>query len=392
MGYGAAMLFQKPDHDTLYDALIRRDPAHDGLHFVCVTSTRVFCRLTCSARKPKSENCIFEDTIAACLGAGFRPCKRCRPTLHHGGNDPLVAGLVEALEADPCRRWSEQDVIARGHDPSTVRRAFNRRFGMSFLEMARLRRLGSGADTLSGGESVIEAQLDAGYESGSGFRAAITRLFGTAPAGLRGQALLKADFLETPIGTMVAIADDHALHLLEFTDRPSLSSEIARLQARQKLGVMLGKIRVIEQVRDEIDRYFSGQGTDFTVRLAGHGSAFERDVWQALRDIPAGETRSYSGIAADLGRESAVRAVARANGANQIAIIIPCHRVIGADGGLTGYGGGLWRKRWLLEHERRMVLSLPSTGAISVDTSASHRRHMQSLTTPEAMPSGQIKD
>jgi AraC family transcriptional regulator of adaptative response/methylated-DNA-[protein]-cysteine methyltransferase len=386
------MLFEKPDHDTLYDALIRRDPAHEGLHFVCVTSTQVFCRLTCSARKPKSENCIFEDSIAACLSAGFRPCKRCRPMLHHGGADPVVTGLVEALEADPGRRWSEQDVIARGHDPSTVRRAFNRRFGMSFLEMARLRRLGSGADSLSGGERVIEAQLDAGYGSGSGFRAAITRLFGTAPAALRGQALLKADFLETPIGIMVAISDDHALHLLEFADRPALSSEIMRLQARQKQGVMLGKTHIIEQVRDEIAGYFDGQGTGFTVRLAGHGSTFERDVWRALRSIPAGETRSYSRIASDLGRESAVRAVARANGANQIAIIIPCHRVIGADGSLTGYGGGLWRKRWLLEHERRMALPPPSADAGLAETSASHRRSIPARLVPEAGRSGQTMD
>ncbi len=376
------MLFEKPNHDTPYDALIRRDPAHDGLHFVCVTSTGVFCRLTCSARKPKSENCIFEDTIAACLNAGFRPCKRCRPTLHHGGTEPVVSDLIEALEADPGRRWSEQDVIARGHDPSTVRRAFNRRFGMSFLEMARLRRLGSGANSLAGGESVIEAQLDAGYGSGSGFRAAITRLFGTAPAGLRGQALLKADFLETSIGTMVAIADDHALHLLEFIDRPALSSEIKRLQVRHKQCVMLGKTRIIEQAKDEIARYFDGQSTGFAVRLAGHGSAFEREVWQALQAIAVGESRSYATIAADLGRQSAVRAVAHANGANQIAVIIPCHRVIGADGSLTGYGGGLWRKRWLLEHERRMALSSPSAQALPAGTSALQRRSMPPLTMP----------
>jgi AraC family transcriptional regulator of adaptative response/methylated-DNA-[protein]-cysteine methyltransferase len=351
------MLFSRPDHDTLYAALIRRDPAHDGLHFVCVTSTRVFCRLTCSARKPKSENCIFEETIAACLNAGFRPCKRCRPLLHLGRSDPLVSALVEALEANPARRWSEQDVIACGHDPSTVRRAFNRRFGMSFLEMARLRRLGHGADTLSGGESVIEAQLDAGYESGSGFRAAITKLFGTAPASLRGQEMLKADFLETPIGTMLAIGDEHALHLLEFVDRPALASEVKRLQTRHGQGVMLGRNRITDQTKDEIGRYFVGQSPVFSIRLADHGSAFERDVWRRLQTIPIGDTLSYSALAADLGRASAVRAVARANGTNQIAVIIPCHRVIGADGSLTGYGGGLWRKRWLLEHERRMALS-----------------------------------
>ncbi len=199
--------------------------------------------------------------------------------------------------------------------------------------------------------------------AGSGFRAAITKLFGTAPAALRGQELLKADFLETPIGTMLAIGDDHALHLLEFIDRPALASEIKRLQARQRQGVMLGKNRITDQTKDEIARYFEGRDHGFSIRLAGHGTVFERDVWRRLQAIPIGETRSYSALAAELGRDSAVRAVARANGTNQIAIIIPCHRVIGADGSLTGYGGGLWRKRWLIEHERRMALAIPATAA-----------------------------
>lgn len=110
-----------------------------------------------------------------------------------------------------------------------------------------------------------------------------------------------------------------------------------------------------EQIADELEDYFSGIPGGFKVRIAGHGTPFERQVWQALRAIPEGEIQSYSQLAASLGRASAVRAVARANGANQIAIVIPCHRVIGADGNLTGYGGGLWRKRWLLNHERRMA-------------------------------------
>ncbi|MGV1831518.1 trifunctional transcriptional activator/DNA repair protein Ada/methylated-DNA--[protein]-cysteine S-methyltransferase [Agrobacterium vitis] len=353
------MLFKQPSDDTLYAALVAKDASYDGFAYVCVTSTRIFCRFTCTARKPKPENCRFTETIAACLEGGFRPCKRCRPLLAYGHADPLVKALLDRLDVDPGRRWQEADVVALGHDPSTVRRAFKRRFGVSFIEMARLRRISLGTEVLAAGEAVIEAQMEAGYESGSGFRAAITQLLGNSPARMKDLDLLKADWIDTPIGPMLAIADDHALHLLEFADRPALPTELNRLKARQGCGVTIGRTAVTEQIAAELARYFSGDpngvGTrGFETRLAGHGTPFERDVWQALRQIPMGETCSYSKLATSLDRPSAVRAVARANGANQIAIVIPCHRVIGADGSLTGYGGGLWRKQWLLNHERRL--------------------------------------
>ncbi|MBB4954414.1 AraC family transcriptional regulator of adaptative response/methylated-DNA-[protein]-cysteine methyltransferase [Agrobacterium vitis] len=331
------------------------DASFDGFAYVCVTSTRIFCRFTCTARKPKQENCRFEDTIAACLESGYRPCKRCRPMLAYGAQEPLAKTLLEQLDADPLRRWSERDLEALGHDPSTVRRLFKRRFGMSFLEIARLRRASHAADALTAGETVIDAQLDAGYDSGSGFRAAITQLFGTAPARLKNQDLLKADWIETPIGPMLAVVDEHALHLLEFADRPALPAELQRLKARNSGGIALGRTSVTDHITQELDGYFQGDNQGFTIRLAGHGTEFEREVWQALRTIPMGETHSYSQVAASLGRASAVHAVARANGANQIAIVVPCHRVIGADGSLTGYGGGLWRKQWLLKHERKTI-------------------------------------
>ncbi|TWD57269.1 DNA-O6-methylguanine--protein-cysteine S-methyltransferase /transcriptional regulator Ada [Agrobacterium vitis] len=347
------MLFKRPTHDHLYSALVAKDASFDGFTYVCVTSTRIFCRFSCTARKPKQENCRFEDTIAACLEGGFRPCKRCRPLLSYGAQEPVAKALLEQLEADPFRRWSERDIVRLGHDPSTVRRVFKRRFGMSFLEIARLRRASIGADTLMSGDSVIDAQLDAGYESGSGFRAAINQLFGAPPAKLKDASLLKADWLETPIGPMLAVVDDHALHLLEFADRPALPNELNRLKTKNRAGIALGSNAVTEQIAKELDGYFKDATTPFKTRLANHGTAFEREVWHALRLIPPGETHSYSQVAATLNRGSAVRAVARANGANQIAIVIPCHRVIGADGTLTGYGGGLWRKQWLLKHERR---------------------------------------
>jgi AraC family transcriptional regulator, regulatory protein of adaptative response / methylated-DNA-[protein]-cysteine methyltransferase len=156
---------------------------------------------------------------------------------------------------------------------------------------------------------------------------------------------------------MLAIADDAGTHLLEFADRKALPGEIARL--RERVGpICFGHSKMLEALAGEVERYFSGRLISFDVPVAQRGSAFEAGVWDALRRIPLGETRSYGAIARAIGRPEAARAVARANGANQVAIIVPCHRVIGADGSLTGYGGKIWRKQWLLEHERRTTAAL----------------------------------
>ncbi len=344
------MLFQRPSDDTLYQALIDRDASYDGRAFVGVTSTGVFCRLTCPARKPKPENCRFHETAAACLEAGFRPCKRCRPLQH--GMEPLVSDLVDRLNAEPGRRWSESDVAALGHDPSTVRRAFKRQLGVTFLELARLRRLQEGFTALEHGESVIEAQLTANYQSASGFRSAMAKLLGLAPGGFSDDAPLRAAPINTPLGPMVAVCDVHSLHLLEFIDRKALPSELKRLVTDTPGGLGCGRFTPHDQIEAELTRYFSGDTVTFRTPLTLHGGPFARKVWTALRQIPSGETRSYGGLAKALGCPTAARAVARANGQNQIAIVIPCHRVIGADGSLTGYGGGLHRKRALIALER----------------------------------------
>jgi AraC family transcriptional regulator, regulatory protein of adaptative response / methylated-DNA-[protein]-cysteine methyltransferase len=158
--------------------------------------------------------------------------------------------------------------------------------------------------------------------------------------------------LETPLGDMLAVSDDQGLHLFEFHDRTALPTEMRRIVAR--LGpVTDGATAISAQLRRELDEYFAGTRRDFDVPIAQRGSPFTMDVWRALCGIPCGETRSYGQVAAHIGRPSAVRAVARANGANTVAILVPCHRVIGSDGSLTGYGGKLWRKRWLLDHEQR---------------------------------------
>ena len=346
------MLLDLPNDDALYQALIARDPSFEGLAWVGVSSTGVFCRLTCPARKPRRENSRFFATVAACLDAGFRPCKRCRPLASTGEADPMVRSLLDELEQDPSRRWSEEDVVSRGLDPSTVRRTFKRHFDITFIEMARLRRVRNGASKLSEGASVLDAQFDAGFESGSGFRAAFARILGRPPSELKNGSGLNAHWLETPLGAMIAVADARALYLLEFFDRKGLPNELKRLQAKRG-AIGIGCYAATEQIEAELCDYFSGRFTGFETPVAQLGSDFTRSVWNALRDIPLGETRSYGDIAKLVGRPSASRAVARANGANPIAIVIPCHRVIGADGSLTGYGGGRWRKQWLIDHERK---------------------------------------
>ncbi len=348
----APMLFQRPDHDTLYAALLARDPAYDGRAYVGVSSTGIFCRLTCPARKPKSENCHFFETVAACIDAGFRPCKRCHPLAPMATADPVIGALLQALDKAPARRWYEEDIRRMGFDPSTVRRSFKRQFGITFLDMARQRRLAEGFSTLSDGGRVIDAQLDAGFASASAFREAFARLLGQPPGRFRDDALLKADWIDTPLGPMIAVSDARALHLLEFSDRKALPAELRRLRQDARGDIGIGRSAPTEQVRAELARFFAGENARFTVPLAQHGSAFTRAVWAILRDIPAGETRTYSQIAGQMGRPSATRAVARANGANPLALVVPCHRVIGADGSLTGYGGGLWRKQRLIELER----------------------------------------
>lgn len=348
------MLFALPSDDALYDALVARDDRYDGQAFVCVASTGIFCRLTCPARKPLRENCRFFGTVGECIEAGFRACKRCHPVQAAAGSDPTVAALLRLLDEKPQYRWSEPDLVAMGYDLSTVRRAFKRHFGMTFLEMARQRRLREGFETLQLGGSVMSAQLDASFESPSAFRMAFARLLGCAPGDLKADAMMRATWIPTPLGDMIAISSPSHLHLLEFVDRKGLPAELKKLLAATPGGLGIGRFEPAEQAAVELDDYFAARSARFETPLAFHGTDFFQKVWRALQTIPAGETRSYGDIARQIGQPTAVRAVARANGSNQIALMIPCHRVIGADGSLTGYAGGLWRKQKLIEIERQL--------------------------------------
>ncbi len=352
------MLFELPNPEELYQALLDRNEVYDGRAYVCVKTTGIFCRLTCSARDPKFENCQFFETVAECLNAGYRPCKRCKPLAPSALADENITVLLREMERCPGKRWRESDVVKLGLDPSSVRRSFKRQYGVTFLEMTRQSRIKEGFELLSEGSRVIDAQVGAGFESASAFRSAFAKLLGTTPAGFSSDAGLQASWFDTPLGAMIAVSDQRQLHLLEFSDRKALPAELKRLcrslsqtNADTAFAVGFGKPPPVQQVEAELNDFYNLRSDVFKVPLAMHGTAFTQSVWRELQTIPAGHTRSYSDVARAVGRPAAVRAVARANGANQIAIVIPCHRVIGADGSLTGYGGGLWRKQKLIELE-----------------------------------------
>lgn len=336
-----------------YEALLKKNGDYEGVFFVGVKTTGVFCRPTCPARKPKFENCEFHRTAEEALLASFRPCRRCQPLSHPNQVSELVRTLVDAVEADPSKRWKESDFESLLVDVSTARRQFKKRFGMTFVEYARARRMGIAMKQIRKGDAVIDAQLNTGYESSSGFRDAFAKIMGASPTQFElHHKVLKASWLDTKLGPMIAISDDDALYLLEFVHRRGLEREIERLRLRVKAVIIPGMTDPIMSIESEIKAYFEGTLKKFQTPLHLLGSPFQKLVWEELMRIPYGETRTYAAEAQAIGKEAAFRAVANANGANQLAIIIPCHRIINSNGDLGGYGGGIARKQWLIEHEK----------------------------------------
>jgi AraC family transcriptional regulator of adaptative response/methylated-DNA-[protein]-cysteine methyltransferase len=328
-----------------------RDASYDGVFFLGVRTTGIFCRPSCPARKPLAKNVVFYGSVKDALFAGFRPCKRCRPLEVPGAHPGWVAGLIARLEREPERRVRDQDLRAAGVEPGRARRYFQRRYGMTFHAFARGYRLRRAFQQLRRGADLDEVAMSHGFESHSGFRDAFGRLLGHPPGRSRSEDCVTVTWLESPVGPLVAGATDRGVCLLEFSDRRMLEAQLDGVQRR--LGAVLpGSHPLLDQLQGELQEYFAGSRREFTVPLEYPGTPFQVKVWDALRRIPYGETRSYEQLAWAVGVPGAQRAVGHANGQNRVAIVIPCHRVVNKDGKLGGYGGGLWRKQLLLDLER----------------------------------------
>ncbi|MBJ7450290.1 MAG: methylated-DNA--[protein]-cysteine S-methyltransferase, partial [Parachlamydiales bacterium] len=194
------------------------------------------------------------------------------------------------------------------------------------------------------------------YESGSGFKDAFTKILGEAPIRTKYCNLLKSAWIDSKLGPVLAISDDKFLYLLEFVERRGLESEIERLRIKMRSNIIPGRTDPIDFIEKELRLYFDGKLQDFKTPIKVMGSAFQQTVWNELQKIPYGQTRSYADIAKSIGRPTAFRAVAQANGTNQLAIIIPCHRVINSNGGLGGYAGKIVRKKWMLDFEKTNLI------------------------------------
>jgi AraC family transcriptional regulator of adaptative response/methylated-DNA-[protein]-cysteine methyltransferase len=274
-------------------------------------------------------------TVRDALFSGFRPCPRCRPMAPSAGAPAWASALLAAVEAEPSRPWKAADLQALGLAPEAVRRWFLKAYGLTFAGWCRALRLGGAFTQL----------LQDGAEP-------LSRDFGVPLGGKPASCVLAMTSIPTPLGPMVAAAGDQGLCFLEFADRRMLQAQLRTLARRLKADFAPGDHPHLHLLRRELEAYFAGALRTFTVPLHTPGTPFQEALWHELRHIPCGTTTTYEALAERLGRPTAVRAVGHANGLNRICILVPCHRVLDKDGGLCGYGGGLWRKRLLLGLER----------------------------------------
>lgn len=335
-------------------AYLAGDASYNGLFYLGVRTTGIFCRPNCPARKPLPKNVEYFATPRAALVAGYRACKRCRPLEADAAPD-WAAELLGQLEKDPAVRITESDLKSRGVDPATVRRYFLRAYGMTFQAFARAQRLAGAFTRIREGESVDQAVFNSGFDSHSGFRDAFARIFGDTPGNARDGDCVFLSWVQSPLGPLVAGATVEGICLLEFSDRRMLEAQFATIRKLFTVPVLPGSNQHLEQLKSELARYFAGELTSFSVPLVYPGTDFQHQVWSRLLEIPYGRTCSYEDLAVAVGNPKGVRAVGRANGMNRIAIVIPCHRVVNKDGQLGGYGGGLRRKQFLLDLERRQA-------------------------------------
>jgi len=335
--------------DQAWAAILARDPSADAELVYAVTTTGVFCRPTCPSRRPDRTNVRFFPDASAAARAGFRPCRRCRPQERHA-DAALIERLTAALHRDQPVSLAQLARIV-GRSPFTVERVFRRVLGLTPAQYQRQRRAASFRRELSTGAArIIDAIYDAGY-SGPGRAYEDTQL-GMAPGSYRAgapHARIGYAIGDSPLGRVLIAATDRGLCSVILADTDHrLTTELrkqfplADLSANPELASMLGQ--VLSQ--------FTEHPAALDLPLDLRATAFQMRVWEALRRIPRGETRSYAELARSLGQPTAVRAVARACATNPVAVVIPCHRVIGSNGNPTGYRWGVERKEKLLKLEK----------------------------------------
>lgn len=341
--------------DAKWAAVVARDKQADGEFFYSVRTTGVFCRPSCGARLARRENVTFHADIAAAERAGFRPCKRCKPD--QGGLDARHAALITAA----CRRIETAEVPPRldvlaaeaGLSPHYFHRLFRAVTGVTPRAYANGRRAERVRDALPASGSVTSAFYDAGFNSNGRFYASADALLGMKPATFRagGQAeSIRFAVAQCSLGALLVAATSRGLCAISLGDDPD--TLLHDLQDRFPKAELVGADAEFERWIAQVVGFVESPRLGLSLPLDVRGTAFQQRVWQALREVPAGETASYAQIAERIGAPRAVRAVAQACASNRLAVAIPCHRIVRNDGALSGYRWGVERKRALLANER----------------------------------------
>jgi AraC family transcriptional regulator of adaptative response/methylated-DNA-[protein]-cysteine methyltransferase len=335
------------DDEEAWAAFERRDRRWDGRVIGAVSTTGIYCKPSCPARRPKREHVEFYADGDAARAAGYRACLRCKPD-EVGRDREAVARAVKLMaQAEDTPRLDEL-AAAVGYAPHHFQRLFTREMGVSPAAYARGLRSGKAQQNLSKDKSVTEAIYDSGYAAPSRFYADAKDRMGMTPSawrdGGRGETIRYA-MLDTPLGQMLVAATNKGICRLTFDeDVASLKRRFPNADIQPADTAMASLISGVLQAIET-----PAAAHDLPIDVAG--TAFQEAVWRELRKIPVGETRSYADIAAAIGDPKATRAVGTANGSNPVAVLVPCHRVIRSDGTLGGYAGGLDRKRKLLAAE-----------------------------------------
>jgi AraC family transcriptional regulator, regulatory protein of adaptative response / methylated-DNA-[protein]-cysteine methyltransferase len=346
-----AVMNTMPPIKEMQRAYLAKDVSYDGIFYLGVRTTGVFCRPSCPARKPLPENVDYFSSVREAVFAGYRPCKRCRP-LDTNGRPPEWVTAALTLAGGREEKIRDSELRRAGIDPFRIRRYFQQHYGMTFQAYCRSQRMGTALGELRRGTRLDDVALGNGYESHSGFRDAFSRTFGRPPGKSDNLDCVVVSWLESPLGPLVAGANDRGVCLLEFSDQRRLETQSRILKKVFSCAIVPGRNGHLNLLQEELQQYFSGGLKQFSVPLVYPGTPFQERVWSELLRIPYGETRSYEDLARQIRSEGAQRAVGHANGMNRIAIVIPCHRVVNKDGKLGGYGGGLWRKQYLLDLEQ----------------------------------------
>lgn len=344
-----------PTEDEQWQAVVDRNRAAEGHFWLGVRSTGIFCRPGCPARTPLRKNVVFFESLQDALRSGLRPCKRCRP-LGTSLDEDRTHAIVRACETmmdSPTPPTLVELAAGQGMSPSHFQKVFTEIVGISPAQFSRSVRAERIQQQLPLAESVIRAAGDAGFTSSAQFYEEAPNALGMAPGKFRDKGKgesIRYVITDTWLGLMLVAATDRGICRIQFGDDAE--------SMRSSLLADFANATILESdsgFEDLVHQTVAAIGTENATRLPldVRGTAFQAKVWNALRRVPHGQTVSYGDLAREIGQPTASRAVASACGSNNIAVLIPCHRVVGKDGSLTGYRWGVERKQALLERERQ---------------------------------------